>query len=41
MRVMARALRDMFVALRAEGFTPSEAMQIIGHALAGSLGGGK
>lgn len=39
MRTMARALRDMYVALVAEGFSPSEALAIIGHAIAG--GGGK
>lgn len=36
MRVAARALRDMYVALIAEGFTVPEALAIIGHAINGS-----
>lgn len=34
MRELARALRDMYVALIAEGFTVPEALAIIGHAIA-------
>lgn len=36
MRTMARALRDMYVALIAEGFTVPEALTIIGHAIGGA-----
>lgn len=35
MRSLARSLRDMYVALVAEGFTSSEALEIIGHAIRG------
>lgn len=38
MRTAARALRDMYVALIAEGFTVSEALTIIGHAISGNGG---
>jgi hypothetical protein len=34
LRVMARAFRDMYLALVAEGFTTSEAIQIIGVMIA-------
>lgn len=36
MRAMARVFRDMYVALVAEGFKPTEALTIIGHAIAGA-----
>jgi hypothetical protein len=36
MRAAARDLRDMYVALIAEGFTVPEALTIIGHAITGS-----
>lgn len=35
MRSAARTLRDMYVALVAEGFTVPEALAIIGHAING------
>jgi hypothetical protein len=35
MRAAARAMRDMYVALIAEGFTVMEALAIIGHAISG------
>lgn len=34
MRVLAKTLRQMYLALVMEGFTPSEAMQTIGYAIA-------
>jgi hypothetical protein len=39
MRQLASAYRDMYVALTLEGFTPPEALTIIGHVIAASLGG--
>lgn len=33
MRKAARACRDLYLALRAEGFTESEALVIIGHVI--------
>lgn len=38
-RILARALRDHYIALVAEGFTAQEALSIIGQILAASLGG--
>lgn len=42
MRAVARSNRELYVALVAEGFTPVQAMQIIGVVLAASFqaGGG-
>jgi len=40
MRVMANALRQMFLALIQEGFNEQQAMQIIGVTLAASFGKG-
>jgi hypothetical protein len=37
MRQMARMLRDMFVALRQEGFTRDEAVAIIGQTVQASM----
>ena len=42
MRQFARAIRDMYVAMLAEGFTPLEAMQLLGQVVsAGIIAGGK
>lgn len=41
MRQLARTYRDMYVALIAEGFSPSEALSIMGHVISGAFGGGK
>ena len=38
-RTAARALRDQYVALIAEGFTVREALDLIGKLLAASAGG--
>ena len=35
LRLMANTLRQMYVALTLEGFTPNEALVIIGHAITG------
>jgi len=40
MRVMANALRQMFLALIQEGFNEQQAMQIVGVTLAASFGNG-
>jgi DNA-binding CsgD family transcriptional regulator len=39
MRMLAHTLREMFVALVAEGFSDNEAMQIIGITIAANIGG--
>lgn len=39
MRDMARTLRDMYVALRKEGFTEPEAVAVIGQVLVSSQQG--
>lgn len=42
-RQFARNMRDMYVALVAEGFAPGEALQIVGQVIAASIlsnGGG-
>ena len=39
-RVLARNLREMYLALIAEGFTVGEAMTIIGHTLAAATAAG-
>lgn len=38
MRVLARTLRDMYVALTAEGFTEQQALNMVGTALAAFTG---
>ena len=38
-RVMAKGLRQVYIALTAEGFTQPEALQIIGLILAASVNG--
>lgn len=38
LRQFASTLRQMYVALLAEGFTENEALAIIGHTLRGSFG---
>lgn len=38
MRQMARTTRDMYDALRAEGFTDAQALTLIGQAFAASFG---
>ena len=40
LRTFAANMRQMFVALTAEGFTEQQALSIIGEVLRGSFGGG-
>lgn len=40
MRQLARVYRDMYVALVAEGFSPPEALTIIGHTIGAMLKSG-
>lgn len=40
-RVFAGAMREMYVALQQEGFTPNEAMTILGVTIASNMGGGR
>jgi hypothetical protein len=37
MRSMARMMRDMYVALIAEGFTDQQAVQLLGQTIAASM----
>ncbi len=41
LRQAAKGLREMYVALTNEGFTPAEALAIIGYAVSASIRGGK
>lgn len=41
MREMARILRDMFVALRKEGFSEQESLTIVGETIRAQIGGQK
>jgi hypothetical protein len=38
LRTFASAMRQMYIALVNEGFSPSEALAIVGHVIAGSRG---
>lgn len=40
LRTAAHALREMYVALTAEGFTEAQTLQIIGYSIATGSGGG-
>lgn len=37
-RSFARSMRDMFIALRSEGFTEKQALAILGEVLSGVIG---
>lgn len=41
LRQFASMMRQMYVALLAEGFSEAEALAIIGHTIRGSFGGDK
>lgn len=41
LRAFASALREMYAALQQEGFTPNEAMTILGTTIASNMGGGR
>jgi hypothetical protein len=40
-RVFARAMRDLFIALQAEGFTERQSILLVGQAIAASQGQGE
>lgn len=41
LRQAAKALREMYIALTSEGFSPSETLVILGHAISANTNGGR